>query len=321
MSTRASQALLHFSPIRIYTFVHKFSRAKVFFSCLSPLPILRGDDISIDTITSSRPPPHVDPWSPDTRHVRLWFAIEISAIMGPSFYAVPYPSVPKDRRDSQSIATEYQKHVYLAAKNNRLELTGYRWAIYLYGGEVDFGCKFASRHHFKDFLNEHPARTEEFCVALAQEGYPATKMRDVHYNIFIPQNLCGPDLVGFPITEQKAREYLSQYPIPSWIDRSHHAYAGWDLCPDTYGGSSDDSVVIAEASYDDETFRPSVKSTVAPRAFSGPAAISHVRKSSRAHHNIGSANSRRHSAGVSGVNQFVLGGNADKGSRNQSRTT
>lgn len=147
--------------------------------------------------------------------------------MGPSSYAVPYPSVPRDERLKQSTVAEYQRHVYHAAKNSRVELTGYRWAIYLYGGEVDSGCKVASRRDFKDFLNKHPARTEEFRVALAQEGYPDTKMRDVHYNIFIPQNLCGSDLVGFTITEQKAGERIPEPVSDSFLDRPLSPRVRW----------------------------------------------------------------------------------------------
>lgn len=236
--------------------------------------------------------------------------------MASSFYAVPYTDRPlgKDTRFCRGATPEFKKHVYVAVRSGRLELAGYRWAMYLYGSEQGLNNTKVSSQLFNDFLVKNPTRAEGFRAAMAQEGYPATETRDVHYNVYIPKSLFSDDLVGFPINQQQAREYLSQHPIPRWINRFHHAYTGWDLGPVTYGGSPKKSEVAAEVSDDEDDYYPRDEPTLAPRAVSGPAATSYTpRKPLRAQasRNVSITNPRRHSADVTGVSKFVLDGNRD----------
>lgn len=111
--------------------------------------------------------------------------------------------------------------------------------MYLYGSEEGLvnatASRTGTRQQFAQFLNTHPTFAQEYRVTMVNEGYPSTPSRDINYNVFLPWDHFESDhKVGFPITEGQARQYLSQYPIPSWIDRHHSAYSGWELCTDTW---------------------------------------------------------------------------------------
>lgn len=86
--------------------------------------------------------------------------------------------------------------------------------MYLYGSERGIlHDTSVSRQHLTSFLERYPTVTQGFRNQLANEGYPDNSIRDVHYNVFIPPELClEKGTVGFQITVDEARDYLREYP-------------------------------------------------------------------------------------------------------------
>lgn len=157
----------------------------------------------------------------------------------PDFYAVPYPTGqdPGQVHPRRSRTVEYRRLVADPCKRGKLSLEGYRWAAYLYGGETCVSLRtYTTTTRYDSLLARRQGDCAAFRQALDEEDYNGMPDRDVEYNIYVPHDLLPDYPIGRAITETQARNYLSQFPIPLWINRDSPLYRGWQLCPTTWKG-------------------------------------------------------------------------------------
>lgn len=156
----------------------------------------------------------------------------------PDFYACPLTTAqdPGQRFPRRSKTKEYRKLVAEPLKAGKLDATGYRWAVYLYGGETEIQRAQVTATRYDSNLNRRQGDCEAFRDTLDEDGYNGLPDREVEYNIFVPQDLLQDFPIGRRITESEAKTFLAVYPIPCWIKRDSPLYSGWQLCNKTWEG-------------------------------------------------------------------------------------
>ncbi|KAL2276191.1 hypothetical protein FJTKL_01253 [Diaporthe vaccinii] len=195
----------------------------------------------------------------------------------PDFYAVPYPTGqdPGQVHPRRSRTVEYRRLIADPCRGGKLSLEGYRWAAYLYGGETCISLRtYTTTTRYDSLLSRRQGDCAAFRQALAEEDYNGMPDRDVEYNIYVPHDLLPDYPIGRAITETQARNYLSQFPIPLWINRDSPLYRDWHLNTDTWKGeqSLDDLGLTADSVYRHmPSTPPSLTSSNPPSPFSyGP---------------------------------------------------
>ena len=159
----------------------------------------------------------------------------------PGFYLVPYPTTqdPGQVNPRRSRTDEYTRLVYKPCRSGKLTLEGYRWALYLYGGENMVAVRTsATDRRFDSFLSQRDGERDAFRQALIDEGYTDLTDREVEYNIYVPHDVLTAYPYGQPATADEAKAYLERFPAPIWIRRNSPVYSGWNLHPRMWTGET-----------------------------------------------------------------------------------
>ncbi|KAG8162223.1 hypothetical protein KVR01_007988 [Diaporthe batatas] len=157
----------------------------------------------------------------------------------PFFHAVPYPtpSDPGVAYPRRSRTTEYVKLVYKATRAGKLSLDGYRYALYLFGGENHVHVRTSATDlKFAAWLNRNDSWCQAFRDTMTDEEYDEYQTREVEWNVYVPNHELPAPGFGKRITTQEASRLLAKYPLPRWLVRESPVYRNIKLCEHTWTG-------------------------------------------------------------------------------------